>query len=120
MTGRKDDSGKTRLDLLPPELLFGVGEVLGFGARKYAPRDWEKGIAYSRVFAALMRHMWAWWRGEDKDAETGLPHLWHAGCCISFLIAFEARGHIDLDDRPVVRSGMTDAAYAPLAGELAQ
>lgn len=62
-------------------------------------RNWEKGIAYSRVFAALMRHMWAWWRGEDKDAETGLSHLWHAGCCISFLIAFEQRG-IGPDDRP--------------------
>lgn len=111
--GRKDDTGKARLDLLPPELLLRVGEVLDFGARKYAPRNWEKGIAYSRVFAALQRHMWAWWAGEDKDAETGLSHLAHAGCCLAFLLAFEERGHDDLDDRPVVRSGPTDAAFTP-------
>lgn len=98
--GVKDDGGKTAMDLIPPELLFGVGEVLTFGATKYKPRNWEKGMRWGRVYASLMRHLWAWWRGEDKDPETGMPHLWHAGCCIAFLIAYEARkvGH---DDRPM-------------------
>lgn len=36
---------------------------------------------------------------EDLDEETGLSHLWHAVCCIAFLIAFEQRG-IGTDDRP--------------------
>lgn len=61
-------------------------------------RNWEQGMSWGRVFAALMRHMWAWWRGEDKDPETGESHLWHAGCCIAFLIAYEARG-VGTDDR---------------------
>ena len=109
--GRKDDGGKLPMHLLPPELLTEVSAVLDFGAKKYAPRNWEKGIVYSRVFSATMRHLWAWWRGEDRDAETGLSHLAHAGCCVAFLIAFEKRGHVDLDDRPVLRSGPTDAGY---------
>lgn len=99
--GTKLDVGKARYDLLPPELLDGLAQVLAYGATKYAPRNWEKGIVYGRVFAALMRHMWAWWRGEDKDKETGYSHLWHAGCCLSFLIAYEARGMNHLDDRPI-------------------
>jgi hypothetical protein len=79
------------MDLIPPELLEGVGDILTFGAEKYSERNWEHGMKWSRPFGALMRHMWAWWGGEDKDPETGRSHLWHAGCCIAFLIAYEAR-----------------------------
>jgi hypothetical protein len=96
--GRKDDSAKPRMDLVPPELLFGVSDVLTYGAAKYAPRNWEKGMSWGRVFGALMRHMWAWWSGQRIDPESGLSHLAHAGCCIAFLMAYEAR-NIGADDR---------------------
>lgn len=99
--GRKDDGGKLPWHLLPPELMIGVAAVLQFGAVKYTERNWEKGMAWSRVFSALMRHLWAWWMGEKKDPETGYSHLWHAGCCIAFLIAYEQR-EIGVDDRPGV------------------
>lgn len=97
--GRKDDGGKARHDLIPSELLEGVAAVLTFGAEKYGERNWEKGMKWGRPFAALMRHMWAWWRGEKVDPETGFSHLWHAACCIAFLIAFEQRA-TGVDDRP--------------------
>lgn len=97
--GRKDDTDKNRMELIPPELLVAVADVLTFGAKKYEDRNWEKGMSWSRVFGALMRHMWAWWSGEGLDKETGKSHLWHAGCCIAFLIAYEARG-TGTDDRP--------------------
>ena len=97
--GRKDDQGKARMDLVPPEFLFATADILAFGAGKYAPRNWEKGMAWGRPFGALMRHMWAWWRGDACDPETGKSHLWHAACCLAFLIAYEARGIGD-DDRP--------------------
>jgi hypothetical protein len=97
--GRKDDQEKLPYHLLPPELMEGVAAVLQFGARKYAPRNWELGMSWSRPFSALMRHMWAWWRGETADPETGMSHLWHAGCCLAFLIAYEQR-QTGTDDRP--------------------
>ena len=97
--GHKDDNEKIRLELVPPELLVAVGDILTFGASKYADRNWEVGMSWGRVFGALMRHMWAWWAGESKDQETGRSHLWHAGCCIAFLIAYEERG-VGTDDRP--------------------
>ncbi|MFY7925552.1 MAG: dATP/dGTP diphosphohydrolase domain-containing protein [Aquidulcibacter sp.] len=96
--GRKDDAGKARIDLIAPEFLIGTAEILDFGAKKYGERNWEAGMSWSRPFAALMRHMWAWWAGEGKDAETGKSHLWHAACCLMFLIAFEARA-AGKDDR---------------------
>jgi hypothetical protein len=107
--GRKDDGGKPRMDLIPPELLFGVADVLHYGAEKYAARNWEKGMSWGRVFGAMMRHMWAWWRGERIDAESGLPHLAHAGCCVAFLMAYEAR-QVGADDRqpmPATNQGET-------------
>lgn len=106
--GRKDDAHKTRIDLVPPELVFAVADILTSGARKYEDRNWEKGMSWGRVFGALMRHMWAWWGGAgpttksflfgDNDSETGRSHLWHAGCCAAFLIAYEERG-VGVDDR---------------------
>lgn len=97
--GRKDDAGKLPYDLLPPDAVEEILKVLQFGANKYAPRNWEKGMKWSRCFAALMRHMWAFWKGEDLDPETGYSHLAHAGCCILFLLAYRTRG-IGNDDRP--------------------
>jgi hypothetical protein len=97
--GRKDDAAKVRMELLPPELLEATAIVLTFGAKKYEDRNWEKGMKWGRVFGALMRHLWAWWRGEGTDPETGYSHLWHAACCIAFLISYEAR-QIGEDDRP--------------------
>lgn len=95
----KFDTDKIQMELIPPELLEAVGTVLTFGAKKYDARNWEQGMDWSRCFGALMRHMWSWWSGDSKDPETGESHLWHAGCCIAFLIAYEARS-VGNDDRP--------------------
>jgi hypothetical protein len=97
--GTKFDENKVRYDLIPPEALHEIARVLTFGANKYAPRNWEKGISYGRVFGALMRHLWSWWRGETLDPETGITHLAHAGCCLFFLLTYEARGMHTWDDR---------------------
>ena len=97
--GRKNDANKPRYDLIPPESLEGPAKVLALGSIKYSDRNWEKGMRWGRVFAALMRHLWAWWRREKVDPETGLSHLWHAACCLMFLIAYEERA-IGEDDRP--------------------
>lgn len=95
----KYDAGKVRYELFPGDALYGISTILTFGAKKYEDRGWEKGMEWSRVFGALMRHMWAWWGGEKLDPETEKSHLWHAGCCIVFLIAYEMRG-TGKDDRP--------------------
>ena len=106
--GLKDDKGKPRFDLIPPEVVFAMARVLAFGAGKYSDRNWERGMGWGRVFAALMRHLWCWWGGQapvrrnfifgEVDEETGFSHLWHALCCLAFLITYEQRG-IGEDDR---------------------
>lgn len=92
------DENKLPYHLLAPELLDSVCEVLAYGRQKYAERNWEKGMAWSKLFASTMRHLWAWWRRESYDRESGLNHLWHAATNIMFLIAYTAR-NIGTDDR---------------------
>ena len=70
--GWKDDAGKPRLDLLPLELVLTIARVLTFGATKCGDRDWERVIAWGRVFGTVQRYLWAWWGGEDADLEDGL------------------------------------------------
>lgn len=97
--GVKHDGEKPRMDLVPPEAIYAMAFVLTFGAEKYGSRNWELGMSWSRPYAALLRHLLAWWGGEDKDPETGMSHLWHVMCCAAFLVAYEARD-VGLDDRP--------------------
>lgn len=98
--GRKDDGGKLRMDLLSPEAIRGIAEVLTYGAAKYDDRNWEAGIKYSRVYAALLRHLVdQWWAGEDFDEESRLHHLDHASCCLHFLQTYR-HTHPEFDDRP--------------------
>lgn len=98
VSGTKDDAGKPRMDLLPFDAVEGVARVLGYGAAKYAPRNWEKGMVWGRLIAAALRHLFAFALGEDRDPESGLPHLDHAACCILFLSAYQKRG-VGTDDR---------------------
>lgn len=88
---QKHDVDKPRPDLIHSIWIEGTATVLAFGAKKYAPDNWLKAHSYRRYFSPLMRHLWAWFRGEDRDAESGHPHLWHAACCLMYLMAFEDR-----------------------------
>lgn len=99
MAGTKDDEGKPRIELVPPSLIMAVAEVLSTGAITYGERNWEKGLAWSRVYGALQRHLQAFWSGEDLDPETHKPHLWHAACELAFLIEFLKTKPL-FDDRP--------------------
>lgn len=102
MTGVKHDKGKDPWDLLPWDAVRGIVKVLAFGAIEYDSRNWEQGMRWGRVHAALNRHITSWWQdGEKYDKLSKLPHLWHAGCCIMFLIAYELRG-VGEDDRPIL------------------
>lgn len=97
----KNDSGKPTFELIPFELLADVNKVLEHGRRTYGANNWRKpeGFKMSRCFNALLRHMFAWWRGEDLDPQTHICHLAHAMCNLLFLMY-----HFQLkngDDRPI-------------------
>lgn len=88
--GVKWDGGKIRLDLMPIRALEEVGKVFTFGVKKYGERNWEKGMNWGRLFGASLRHLFAFWRGEEIDPETGLPHLaqatWNTLCLLEYFL----------------------------------
>lgn len=96
--GVKYDGEKPRMDLLDPLALEGLAKVLTFGAQKYAAHNWRKGIANTRLIAAMLRHLFAIMRGEDLDPESGLPHIDHVGCCWMFL-SNNMKVRPEMDDR---------------------
>jgi len=100
--GLKFDDEKIMLELIPPELLYAVGTVLTYGARKYASENWRKGIKYKRIYGGIMRHITAWFNGENDDPESELSHLWHAAAGLMFLITYGMHGcsYDKFDDRP--------------------
>lgn len=98
-TGGQKGQKLARYDLIPAEPLRQVAEMYGRGAEKYAARNWERGYSWSLSFAALQRHAWQFWNGEDLDSETGMPHMasvvFHA-----FALLYFMEKHREFDDRP--------------------
>lgn len=96
--GRRYDVGKLRFDLVPPEWERALAEVLTRGASKYSERNWEAGMSYSRCYAAVRRHLNAFWSGKDVDAESGLHHLAHAAWGCLAILSY-VKTHPEFDDR---------------------
>jgi hypothetical protein len=110
--GLKDDSSKLRMDLIPVYPLRKLAEVYTIGAKKYADRNWEKGIEYSRLYGAMLRHLTAWWGGEQNDPEDGQHHLASVVFGAFALMEYE-RTHGELDNRPKTPPELPRQTYAP-------
>lgn len=104
--GYRDDGGKPQFSLLPSDALTGAAQVLTWACNRtepkpYPPRNWERGMAWSRCLDSMQRHTWSWWSGQDKDPQSGLYHADHIVVNALFLAAYSRRPHLaHLDDRP--------------------
>lgn len=85
---RDGQEGKGRMDLMPVRALFEVARIMEAGAKKYAARNWEKGIPLSRYMDSGLRHAMKHMRG-DRDE----PHLamaaWNILCLLDTQIRIE-------------------------------
>jgi len=97
--GLRYNEGKTRHDLIPQFAQEQYAKVLTKGSEKYAERNWELGMKWSKVTASLKRHTAAFERGEDFDKETGLLHTAHIMCNAAFLTEYY-KIYPQGDDRP--------------------
>lgn len=98
-SGARFNSGKPPMELVPLSALEDCARVFGYGREKYAAWNWAKGMDWSVAYGCLLRHLSAWFNGEDNDPESGLPHLGHAMCNLVMLSTF-ARTYPEGDDRP--------------------
>lgn len=97
--GLRFNHGKSRHDLVPQFAQEQYAKVLTKGSEKYAERNWELGMKWSKVTASLKRHTLAFERGEDFDKETGLLHTAHIMCNAAFLTEYY-KIYPQGDDRP--------------------
>ena len=98
-SGARYNDGKADISLIPLCTLEDEARVWMYGKQKYAAWNWAKGMDWSVPLACAMRHLAAWQRGEELDAESGLPHLAHAMCNLRMLTLY-SKTYPEGDDRP--------------------
>jgi len=101
-TNPKDAVGvrKVPMSTVPAPVLMEVGLAMLEGARKYGRHNYrDAGVRASVYYDALMRHIAAWWEGEDIDPDSGLSHIVKAIACLVVLRDSMFRGNW-VDDRP--------------------
>ena len=94
----KNDDGKVKLTLVPRQILWDVAAVREYGLNKY-PETGESGwknLDVDRIRNAAYRHFLKYLDDPHGfDEESGLPHLWHLACNITFLCEMEAKKEHD-------------------------
>lgn len=98
-TGAKKAGNLQRGSLCPPTQMLELFQHFGVGSLKYDDWNWAKGFDWSLSYDALLRHLLAFWSGEDIDEATGTKHIiavaWHAMVLSFFMDHFAA-----FDNRP--------------------
>lgn len=92
------NEGKTQLREIDSNFILGIGEVLTQSRGKYDELNWQKDTKFSTPYESAMRHLLAYWSGQDYDNESGKHHLLHAATNLMFLF-FHSRNNPHMDDR---------------------
>jgi hypothetical protein len=87
--GKRYNSGKLKWALVHFKSLQPMVNVLMFGAEKYTPDNWKKGLDQKEILESMQRHLAALIDGETNDPESGLPHIGHIQCNAMFYQFFE-------------------------------
>ena len=112
--GRKFDSGKLRYDLIPVLAQEEVVKVVTLGAEKYDPENWKNvPEGRRRYYAAAMRHMEAWRKGEKED-EIGTHHIANAISNLMFILEKELQGIEDITEESIKVSEVVADKSNPL------
>jgi hypothetical protein len=105
-------SGKLPLHLWPVTATVHGALALLDGAGKYGRTNYRAiGVRASIYFDAAVRHLNAWFEGEDCAPDSGVHHLGHALACIAVILDAEAAEKLT-DDR------MYPGGYARLVQRL--
>lgn len=68
--------GKGRFDLLPPYPILRLAQHYENGAKKYADRNWEKGLPLNRFYESGLRHYFQF-MGGDRSEDHLAAILWN-------------------------------------------
>lgn len=101
-TNPKDAVGtkKAPMSTLSAAVVLEMGLGMLEGARKYGRHNYRvSGVRASVYYDATMRHLMAWWEGEDVDPDSGLNHIVKALTALAVLRDATLNDMVT-DDRP--------------------
>jgi hypothetical protein len=93
--GEKQSLNKVPYNFIAPIFLEDFALVLEFGAKKYEPYNWTKGLELEEISASIMRHLAQIRKGEFIDTETNLPHAAHIACNAMFISELHRMNKLD-------------------------
>ena len=115
---------KVPLHLVPPSATHYTALAFKDGAAKYGPYNWRQdGVSASVYYAAAMRHLSAWWDGEDVSSDALVHHLGHVMACCAIILDADSVRMLN-DDRPpggaspTLQAGYAARNAAPKYGEV--
>ena len=92
------NEGKLQWSMIDFKSLEGMVKVLEMGAQKYSRNNWKLGMPVTQVCESLMRHLFAFMSGEDKDPESGESHMSHVLVNAMF-VEYIMKERSEFDDR---------------------
>ena len=101
-TNPKDLVGvrKAPMSTVPANVLAEIGVAMLEGASKYGRHNYRAvGVRGSVYYDGVMRHLMAWWEGEDLDPDSGMSHVTKAITSLVVLRDAMMQGKFT-DDRP--------------------
>lgn len=107
---REPSTNKGAYELVSPFALERIAVWYELGARKYADRNWEKGIPFGRLIQSAIRHIVRWMMGDRSE-----DHL--AAVCwnVMAMMHFEETGQAgDLNNYPAYKRAERGAVPGPL------
>lgn len=97
---RDGETGKGRPALISPFALRRLAALYERGADKYAPRNWEAGMPFSRVLDSLLRHVIAYMAGEREEDHLAAI-MWNAGALAHYEeMIWRGKLPLELNDLP--------------------
>lgn len=99
VTGGQKGQKLAQFSLIPPDWLWALAEHFGKGAKKYSPRNWQKGYSWDLSIDAHQRHVTKFRLGERYDDETGSHHLIAAAWHLIALWWFDVHGKGTREDQ---------------------
>jgi hypothetical protein len=101
-TNPKDAIGirKAPLSTVPGNVIAEIGVAMLEGASKYGRHNYRvAGVRASVYYDAAMRHLIAWWEGEDEDLDSSMSHITKILACMTVL-RDAMHQEVWTDDRP--------------------
>lgn len=107
-------TAKPGLSAVPPVGMLHLGRAMADGERKYGLMNYrDKSVSSNVYYNAAMRHLMAWWDGEQNAPDSGVHHLGHVMACCAILLDAEAHGSLN-DNRP------TPGTFAKLVAQFTE